>query len=202
MIEGVNSPLYHHGRQPERELDEPRLEQMFETLVADGRPDVVHVHELAGLLSSIVDVAGRLGLPCIFTLQDYFPLCSTFKLLDADGRVCLRREIGADCTATVAAHAAPHGLMVDATLRHEIFKRPALARLDPRPPYPRVDRLARAVASRVPAPLPAPSHVYQRRRGERGALQPGGRAGRHVHAGGADLRPARGARGPGCARSS
>ena len=86
MLEVVNSPLYDHGRQPELELEEPRLERMFEGVLAEARPEVVHVHELAGLPSSVLDVAERGGLPVVVTLQDYFPVCSTFRLLDAEGR--------------------------------------------------------------------------------------------------------------------
>ena len=37
----------------------------------------------------------------VLTLQDYFPLCSTFKLLDSTGAICLRREIGEDCRASI-----------------------------------------------------------------------------------------------------
>lgn len=164
MLEVVNSPLYDHGRQPALEVAEPRLERMFARIVQEVRPDVVHVHELAGLPTSLLDLARAAGVPCLFTLQDYFPLCSTFKLLDAQERVCLRREIGADCVATVAARDVPPGVVTDATLRYEIFKRPLVKRLDPRPPHARVDRLVRAVAGRVPPPPPAPPHAYQRRR--------------------------------------
>src|SRR5919199_1324425 len=88
MLEVVNSPLYDHGRQPELELSEPRVEAMFERVLADRQPDVVHVQELAGLPSAVLDVTHRSGTPVVVTLQDYFPICSTFRLLDADGRVC------------------------------------------------------------------------------------------------------------------
>ncbi|HEX8646050.1 MAG TPA: glycosyltransferase [Thermoleophilaceae bacterium] len=164
MLEVVNSPLYDHGRQPELELGEPRLERMFARILAEARPDVVHVHELAGLPTSLLDVVREAGAPCVFTLQDYFPLCSTFKLLDHEGRVCLRREIGSDCAATVAARKVPPGVLTDVTLRHEILVRPLLRALDPHPPHARVSRLVRAVANRVPAPPPAPPDAYQRRR--------------------------------------
>src|SRR3954469_11937734 len=56
MLEVVNSPLYDHGRQPELELSEPRLERMFERVLDEQRPDAVHVQELAGLPFSLLDV--------------------------------------------------------------------------------------------------------------------------------------------------
>jgi glycosyltransferase involved in cell wall biosynthesis len=165
MLEVVNSPLHDHGRQPELELGEPRTERMIAGLIAETRPDVVHVHELAGLPFSALDLVREAGVPCVFTLQDYFPVCSTFKLLDHAGRVCLRREIGADCVATVAADRRPAGLMQDVTFRHEWFKRPALTRLARgRPPHTGVDRAARWLAARVPDTPPAEAGSYQRRR--------------------------------------
>ena len=118
MLEVVNSPLYDHGRQPELEVAEPRLERMLADVLAEVRPEVVHVQELAGLPFSVLEVIERHGAPSVVTLQDYFPVCSTFKLIDADGHVCMRREIGADCAATIAAEQRDPGLMVEATLEH------------------------------------------------------------------------------------
>ena len=122
MLEVVNSPLVDHGRQPEPEISEPRLERMFARTLAELRPTVVHVQELAGLPSSLLDVARESGVPVVMTLHDYFLLCSTFKLFDSDGRVCLRREIGADCVATTAAAPGGPDLLVEATIAHELAR--------------------------------------------------------------------------------
>jgi glycosyltransferase involved in cell wall biosynthesis len=120
MLEVVNSPLYDHGRQPELELDEPRLERIFESVLRELRPDAVHVQELAGLPSSILEIARQAEIPVLFTLQDYFALCPTFKLIDADGATCLRREVGAECVRTTAADPRPPELLFEATVRHDL----------------------------------------------------------------------------------
>ena len=160
MLEVVNSPLYDHGRQPELELDEPRIERLFERTVRRVSPDVVHFHELAGLPSSLLEVVRRADTPTVMTLADYFPLCSTFKLLDLEGRVCLRREIGADCVATVAADPRPPGLLYGATVRHDLLTRRILRRL----PYSLTHRLAFAARSRVRSPPAAGPEAFQNRR--------------------------------------
>jgi glycosyltransferase involved in cell wall biosynthesis len=123
MLEVVGSPLYDHGRQPELELSEPHIEGLFERELARVQPDVVHVQEIAGLPSSLLEILDRAGVPAIMTLQDYFPLCSTFKLLDSKGQVCLRYEIGEDCVATIAARSRDPGILFEGTLRYEIDKR-------------------------------------------------------------------------------
>ena len=160
MLEVVNSPLYDHGRQPELELDEPRTERLFERAIQQAMPDVVHFHELAGLPSSLLEVVRRAGTPSVMTLADYFPLCSTFKLLDSEGQVCLRREIGADCVATVAADPRPPGLLYGATVKHDLGTRRVLRPL----PYRLTHRLAVAARSRVKSPPTAGAEAFQNRR--------------------------------------
>jgi len=163
MLEVVSSPLYDHGRQPELEVAEPQVERIFERALARARPDVVHVQELAGLPSSLIEIVRRAGLPAVMTLQDYFPLCSTFKLLDSGGRVCLRQEVGEDCVATVAADSRDPRILIEATLRHDIDRRFGWLSHEHR------QRLLFALARRRGGsagrrPEPAPAAAFQRRR--------------------------------------
>jgi glycosyltransferase involved in cell wall biosynthesis len=148
MLEVVNSPLYDHGRQPDLEVAEPRIERMLARLLRENRPDVVHVQELAGLPSSVLDVIRLAGIPAIVTLQDYFPVCSTFKLLDADGRICLRREIGEDCVATSAADPRDPGLMIEGTMRFHLARMPFVQVLSPARREALISRVAMTVARR------------------------------------------------------
>src|SRR5204862_4239223 len=143
--------------QPELELAEPRGESTLARVLEHLRPDAVHVQELAGLPFSVLDMIRRSGTPAIVTLQDYFPLCATFKLLDADGRVCLRREIGADCLATTAADPRDPGLMVEATIGFHLRRLPLLRSVPSARRDPLIGRVARSVAQR---------EVARRRRGE------------------------------------
>jgi glycosyltransferase involved in cell wall biosynthesis len=170
MLELVNSPLYDHGRQPELEVAEPRIEEMLAGVIGELRPEAVHVQELAGLPFSLLDVIRDSGAPTIVTLQDYFFVCSTFKLIDAAGHVCLRREIGADCVAATAADPREPGLMIDATVLFHLRRLPLLRRLN-RTLDPSFRRVAAAIARREAArrqrrgaeanPSPA---AFQRRR--------------------------------------
>jgi hypothetical protein len=164
MLEIVNSPLYDHGRQPLLELDEPSVERLFERVVREQRPDVVHVHEIAGLPSSVLEVARRLGVPTVVTLQDYFFLCPTFKLLDAAGRVCPRGEVGAECVTATAADPRPAWLMVEATLRHDLPRLPVVRRLPARPRDRAVARLSTALARRTAGEATGDAAAFARRR--------------------------------------
>jgi glycosyltransferase involved in cell wall biosynthesis len=170
MYEVVNAPIIagmeHGTRNPDHDVAEPRIEEGFRRVLAEVRPDVVHFQELHGLPSSLIDVAGAAGVPTLMTLQDYFPLCATLRLFDADGRICMRREVGTDCVARNAdAPEDPRALIRD-TLLYEIAR--ARRKL-------RVHRLASPALEehvieryRPPAgpglPNPALASAFQRRR--------------------------------------
>jgi glycosyltransferase involved in cell wall biosynthesis len=118
---------------PERDLDEPQIERVFRRLLAEIRPDVVHVQELLGLPSSLLELARAAGVPVVMTLQDYFPLCPTLRLLDADGARCLR-GVGPACAAACAGAPRDSGPLVARTLHFELARAkhqvPGLRRLD------------------------------------------------------------------------
>jgi glycosyltransferase involved in cell wall biosynthesis len=151
MLEVVNSPLYDHGGQPEVEIGEPLTERMLNRVVRDVQPQVVHFQELAGLPSSVLEVVRAADIPTVLTLQDYFPLCSTFRLFDSTEHVCLRREIAADCMATVRAGPREPGVLIEATLRHDLPRLPVLRRIDTARLDRRIERHARSVARHAAA---------------------------------------------------
>ena len=166
MLEVVSSPLYDHGRQPELELAEPGTEALFERQLTNRRPDVVHVQELAGLPSSLLDIAREQGVAVVMTLQDYFALCPAFKLLDAEGQVCLRRDVGLDCAATVRADRRPSNLLFEGSMRHTLVRRAFLGHVIPHRREALVTRIARSRLTRPPrnrVDEPAPA-AFQRRR--------------------------------------
>jgi len=57
-------------------------------VIADVRPDVVHVHHLTCLSTGIVGQCAARGVPVVLTLQDYWLLCHRGQLLDLDLARC------------------------------------------------------------------------------------------------------------------
>jgi glycosyltransferase involved in cell wall biosynthesis len=163
MYEAINPPvlfaLEDGTRYPEADLSEPWLEHAFTGLLGELRPDVVHVQELAGIPSSVIGLAQAAGVPVLMTLQDYFGLCSTMRLYDSRGAVCLRRDVGEDCVATNARAPADAGPLVARTLHFELERAkravPGVRRVDFARARPVVDALIRG-ASRVRG-VPDPS---------------------------------------------
>jgi GT2 family glycosyltransferase/glycosyltransferase involved in cell wall biosynthesis len=64
------------------------MEADFARLLDEVRPQLLHVHHLAGHVASLVGVAARRGIPILFQLQDWWQPCARVNLLDAWGRLC------------------------------------------------------------------------------------------------------------------
>jgi glycosyltransferase involved in cell wall biosynthesis len=137
MLELRNSPVVvtpadRGTRRPDLDLDAPSVERLFREAIATARPDVVHVHDLGRIPSSVLDIPHETGTPVLMTLQDYFPLCPTLKLYDADGLNCRRLDPAPMC-ARCCRDAAHGGSDVMTLLRDA--KRRAARR------WPAVDRV-------------------------------------------------------------
>jgi GT2 family glycosyltransferase/glycosyltransferase involved in cell wall biosynthesis len=64
------------------------LERDFERFLRSERPQVLHVHHLAGHAFSLAGVARRLGIPIVMQLQDWWFLCARVNRFDRDGNRC------------------------------------------------------------------------------------------------------------------
>jgi glycosyltransferase involved in cell wall biosynthesis len=180
MYELVGSRIHSHWeagtREPLLDLDEPVGEAAFAAALRAARPDIVHIHDLTKLPSSLILQAKAAGLPVVMTLHDYKPLCASVRLLDADGQLCTRRQVGEDCSRNCAGAPSGPWHLIDSTLRYEQrrFKQalPMARRLDFARLAPIVHPLFRATLGTPPIggwpdeqpPAPAPPAEYQRRR--------------------------------------
>lgn len=106
MYEWVNSPLVvgriHGTARPDETLQHAPTEAAFARVLAELRPDVVHVHDLGGVPSSLVGIARRAGAATVMTIHDYFPLCPTVRLYDVDKNICRRARPGDTCVRCCA----------------------------------------------------------------------------------------------------
>ena len=60
----------------------------FDRFLEETRPDVLHVHHLAGHAATLPERARRRGIPIVVQLQDWWPLCARVNLLRAGGEPC------------------------------------------------------------------------------------------------------------------
>jgi O-antigen biosynthesis protein len=64
------------------------LERDFERFLKAERPDLLHIHHLAGHAFSLANVAKRLGIPIVLQIQDWWFFCARVNLFDRDGNRC------------------------------------------------------------------------------------------------------------------
>jgi glycosyltransferase involved in cell wall biosynthesis/GT2 family glycosyltransferase len=65
-----------------------QIELDFERFLKQLRPDLLHIHHLAGHAFSLARVARRLGIPIVLQIQDWWFLCARVNLYDRDGNRC------------------------------------------------------------------------------------------------------------------
>jgi glycosyltransferase involved in cell wall biosynthesis len=158
IYEVINAPIpsgFELGtRTPERDLAEPRTEALFRRALERFAPDLVHIQELLSLPSSLIDIAREAGVPTVMTLQDYFPLCATLRLVDAEGVICTRLEVGEDCVTRNAEAPANNEPYVWETIHYEIRRWYGRLRVGRLISEERYDWLVRKVVDWAIADLP------------------------------------------------
>src|SRR3954469_20127040 len=127
MFELVNSTLGPGGDagtlRPQDDLSHPPSEAAFTRVLEEFRPDVVHVQELIGIPTAVIEIVRAHGVPVVGTFQDYLPLCPIIKLYDVDGQVCVRHDVGEQCARCSSWAPDTHREMVHRTLEHDLGAR-------------------------------------------------------------------------------
>ena len=69
-------------------LRSPHLERDFARFLEEEKPQLLHIHHLAGHAFSLARVARRMQIPIVYQVQDWWGLCARVNLLDAQLRRC------------------------------------------------------------------------------------------------------------------
>lgn len=81
------------------EYDHPFLDEAFQRVLTDTRPDVVHVQHVIHLSGSVLRAAAQLGYPVVLSLHDFFFACARIHLMDNHSRLCAGPDRGERCIA-------------------------------------------------------------------------------------------------------
>jgi GT2 family glycosyltransferase len=87
-------------------LHDRRLAAGFAALLAEVRPDLLHVHHLAGHAATLPAAAARRQIPILYQIQDWWSPCARANLLDAGRRLCPGPAPGR-CSACLPLTALP-----------------------------------------------------------------------------------------------
>ncbi len=94
----------------ERIYSHPIIDDRFRGFLEGAAPDLVHVHHLTCLSTSMIEVARELAVPVVMTLHDYWLLCPRGQRLHPDDlSVCetLDRERCLPCLRKLWPHLLP-----------------------------------------------------------------------------------------------
>jgi glycosyltransferase involved in cell wall biosynthesis/GT2 family glycosyltransferase len=75
-------------------LQDRTLDRDFRRFLLEERPDLLHIHHLAGHAFSLAKVARSLGIPIVLQIQDWWFLCARVNLFDRDWNRCSGPALG------------------------------------------------------------------------------------------------------------
>ena len=91
-VEGIPVHRIDRNRTPSRNARDdyhmPALRGVFERLLTELRPDVVHVCHLGNATTALLEVTAQLKIPSFATLTDFYNICLNGTLQLPDGKLC------------------------------------------------------------------------------------------------------------------
>lgn len=92
-------------------LRDSMFERAFERFLDEERPDLLHVHHLAGHAFSLPALARKRGIRVVQQLQDWWFLCARVNLLHASGNRCSGPKIGKCAACAPLTRIAPSAVL-------------------------------------------------------------------------------------------
>ncbi len=74
----------------------PRVEEIFRSLLKRERPDVVHFQHAVHLSAFLLGITADAGIPTLVTLHDYWFFCPSGQLIRPNKRIC-QGDMGVGC---------------------------------------------------------------------------------------------------------
>ena len=98
IYELVNSPnlIWSFGN-PQVHISNIDIEECFQRVIKEVKPDLIHFHELESLTGSLLELTRRLKIPHIVDVHNYWYLCPQRDLLDTNRKVCTDYNNGIKC---------------------------------------------------------------------------------------------------------
>jgi len=158
-------------------LHDATQERIFEQILVEHSIDLVHFQHLLGMPLSLPLIAKACGVPTLYTLHDFYLICSRFNLLDHRGRFCdIARRSPTECDICLSASGIPVGSQqrrrnfvgqvletFDSIVANSPFTADYLRAIYPavRPEQLKVVEMLTPTSYRPPRPMPA-SHSAER----------------------------------------
>lgn len=83
-----------------------RIHEAFERELDEFKPDLVHIHHLTSLSTTLIESVKQRGLPCVMTLHDFWTVCPRGQRMTKDLHLCT--ELDRDRCFTCLEGMWPH----------------------------------------------------------------------------------------------
>jgi glycosyltransferase involved in cell wall biosynthesis len=100
-----------------------RIEADYIQMLAEFRPDVVHVQHLKDLSAGLLRITAQRGIPVLMTLNDYWGICPNAQCVRPQGEICLRTHARVECGLCAAGRLKRPALRLAAPLMAPLFLR-------------------------------------------------------------------------------
>ncbi len=80
-----------------------RLEQLFDAVLVESAPEVVHINHLLDLSPRFIEIAQRRGAAIVLTLHDFHFACPRVHLQKPSGELCAGPDGGRECARSCFA---------------------------------------------------------------------------------------------------
>ncbi len=85
----VNSPNgIINFENPILDIESPKIENIFRKLIVKLKPDVIHINEMIGFTSKIINIAKKNKIKVVVTVHEYWWLCLHRVMIDFNKAIC------------------------------------------------------------------------------------------------------------------
>ena len=97
LINPLPVALTYGVAEPGSFIAQCRNANIFDRLLKDVSPDVIHVHSFMGIYREFFQTVKDRSIPMVFTTHDYYPICPRCTLIDSGGNECRCFNSALDC---------------------------------------------------------------------------------------------------------
>jgi glycosyltransferase involved in cell wall biosynthesis len=85
----INNTLKYRKSYTDKYINH-QIGALFRNILADLKPDVIHIGHLIGLSTTIIDEAKRFEIPIVYTLHDFWLICPTGRFIKDIATICYK----------------------------------------------------------------------------------------------------------------
>lgn len=75
-------------KNPTMDIESNNIENIFNRLILKVKPDIIHIHEMIGLSSKLIEISKKNKIKVVVTVHEYWWLCLHRAMIDHNNKIC------------------------------------------------------------------------------------------------------------------